>query len=635
MYVATRLSCLLLLISAGVTAQTPNSARQITPREQYRELLQSQAPTKQTLTPPNVAQLRAEDAEQPQQARFAAPMSTQINLAQSGQWTTLPDSSQVWRCEVQAEGAKGLILLFDAFQLAAGATVYANSGSVTLGPFTQADQTPSGEFTIGVLPGESAVLEYFLPKNSQHTGIISLNRVDYAYIEQSETSAQVWSSTGFGASATCNVNISCTQASAMQQEKKGIARILMIFNNGSAWCSGSLIGNTNGTDDPLFLTAHHCQILLSSPNFAQWTFYFDYEHSTCTNGPNEPASKTVVGCSRLAWRNETDMLLLRLNPIPPTIDIYYNGWSRSTTAPVSSTFIHHPLGDVKKFSADLQPALVEPGTINWGPGFGISPTNSHWKLVPDVGIFQSGSSGCPMFDQNKLIYGQLHGGIGDGCNITAAYFGMFNLSWNQGAAANARLRDWLDPQNTNPDNRVGYTRPLTISGQLTQWTGEPMANVKVALGGAKTDTVTTDAEGKYVIRNLSVGQNYTVRPVSNNDALNGLGTFDLVEISRHLLQLDTIATPWQLMAADANNNGNLSTFDVVELRKLILGVYTENLPLVPSWRFFPANTTFPNPQNPFSPNLPLQFIAINNLQGHSSNINFFGVKTGDMDMNAE
>jgi lysyl endopeptidase len=635
MHFATRLSVLLLFLATGVTAQIPGAAQRTAQLNQYREFLAATPLPDLALTPPNLAQLRAEDAAQPQQARFAAPITTQISLTQGGQWTTLPDSSRVWRTKVRADGAKGLILLFDIFRIPEGAIVYASSRNVTLGPFTVADQTPSGEFTIGVLPGESAVLEYFLPKNSINTGEISLNRVDYAYLEQSETQAQIWASTGFGASETCNVNINCSQAADFQQEKKGIARILMIFSNGSAWCSGSLIANTAGTDDPLFLTAHHCQILLSSPNFAQWTFYFDYEIAGCSNTTVEPTSKIVVGCSRLAWRNETDMLLLRLNPLPPTIDIYYNGWTRSETASTTSTFIHHPLGDVKKFSSDVQPAIVQPTTINWGTGFGTSPSNTHWKLVPDIGIFQSGSSGCPMFDQNKLIRGQLHGGSGSGCNITAAYFGMFHLSWDQGSTANARLKDWLDPAATNPATQNGYQRPFSISGQVAQWTGVPMANVRVALGGAKTDTVITDVNGNYVIRNLAAGQNYTVRPVSNIDPLNGLFTYDLVLISQHLIQSDTLATPWQLIGADANNNGNLSTFDVVELRKLILGVYPESLPNVPSWRFFPANTVFPVPENPFLNGLPAQFTTVNNLQAHIANINFKGVKTGDMDMGAE
>ncbi|MFN0014861.1 MAG: redoxin domain-containing protein [Saprospiraceae bacterium] len=76
----------------------------------------------------------------------------------------------------------------------------------------------------------------------------------------------------------------------------------------------------------------------------------------------------------------------------------------------------------------------------------------------------------------------------------------------------------------------------------------------------------------------------------NDSPLNGVSTFDLVLINRHVLGVEPFQHPWQHVAADANNSGTVSTIDIVELRKLILGIY-DTLPQVPSWVFSPAKDT--------------------------------------------
>mgnify|MGYP000861796849 CR=1 FL=1 len=78
-----------------------------------------------------------------------------------------------------------------------------------------------------------------------------------------------------------------------------------------------------------------------------------------------------------------------------------NRTAATNTLVPSSTFIHHPAGDIKKISMDNDPATIHTQTVNWGGVFGTSPANTHWRVIPDVGIYQPGSSGCPLFDPNK------------------------------------------------------------------------------------------------------------------------------------------------------------------------------------------------------------------------------------------
>lgn len=117
-------------------------------------------------------------------------------------------------------------------------------------------------------------------------------------------------------------------------------------------------------------------------------------------------------------------------------------------------------------------------------------------------------------------------------------------------------------------------------------------NLQIAVpGGASTNLQVTN--GKYSLENASglpVAPFYLATPNKNNDPLNGVSTFDLLQINKQILGIELFDKPWQFIAADANNSGTISTFDIVELRKLILGIY-DTLPNAPSWVFTPAQDT--------------------------------------------
>lgn len=68
--------------------------------------------------------------------------------------------------------------------------------------------------------------------------------------------------------------------------------------------------------------------------------------------------------------------------------------------------------------------------------------------------------------------------------------------------------------------------------------------------------------------------------------LEGVSIYDLVLISKHILGIESFINPFQIIAADANNSGIVTTFDIVELRKLILGIYNK-LPNNSSFRYVP------------------------------------------------
>ncbi len=189
--------------------------------------------------------------------------------------------------------------------------------------------------------------------------------------------------------------------------------------------------------------------------------------------------------------------------------------------------------------------------------------------------------------------------------------------------------------NCNPPDPVsvgGYVRtPLNvgIAGVAVPLEGTaPLVPPFSYFPGALTDSL-----GKYIYSSsIPVSSSLILTPLYDINPLNGVTTFDLVLISKHILGIEALGSPYKLIAADANKSGSITTFDIVELRKLILGIYQE-LPFAESWRFVPTSYVFPNPLNPFMPPFPEE-ISVASLGGNMNNANFVGIKTGDVNYTA-
>ncbi|MCC6283355.1 MAG: HYR domain-containing protein, partial [Saprospiraceae bacterium] len=148
-------------------------------------------------------------------------------------------------------------------------------------------------------------------------------------------------------------------------------------------------------------------------------------------------------------------------------------------------------------------------------------------------------------------------------------------------------------------------------------------------GAAFNQFVMTDQEGHYQFVNaVPMFSDYTLTPTKDNNPLNGVTTYDLVLISKHILGLEPLNTPYKMIAADANRSGSVTTFDIVELRKLILGIY-EDLPNNTSWRFVDGGYQFDNPANPFQNVFP-ENKTVSDIQGSLMTNDMVAIKIGDV-----
>ncbi len=166
---------------------------------------------------------------------------------------------------------------------------------------------------------------------------------------------------------------------------------------------------------------------------------------------------------------------------------------------------------------------------------------------------------------------------------------------------------------------------LTIAGEVRRPDGLPigMASVQAFANGALVANYITQSDGLYTF-SLSGGiVPDTIRVQKQTNPMNGVSTYDLVLISKHILQVHPLDDPWAVWAADANGSGTVTTSDMVAIRKVILNIEPAFPNGVQSWQFFPGNIVFGDPNNPWG--------SIS-YDPDADPYDFIGIKTGDVNM---
>ncbi|MGC6421021.1 MAG: trypsin-like peptidase domain-containing protein [Chitinophagales bacterium] len=367
--------------------------------------------------------------------RFGYNHDVTIDVLASCEWETT-STHEIGRLAIQSEGARSLNLIFSDFYLEQGVSffLYNESKNDVIGAFTSANNKSYRTFSTLPLPGDVLVLEINAPLGSRtELTAMQLETVTHAYKDLFTQSLDK----GLGQSGSCNVNVNCPEAAGWEDQRRSVARIVV---NGNDHCTGALINNTENDGTPYFLTANHCL----TGNVTNWVFWFNWESPTC-NPTQNSSYDGISGSTLLASCSSSDFALLELSQeVPLDYNPYYAGWSAENTAPTSAVGIHHPSGDIKKWSYDGDASV----SSEWG-GWGSSGTNTHWEVLDwDIGTTEGGSSGSPLFDQNQRIVGQLHGGAALCGNDFSDLYGKVAYSWDCQNQNSGRLDVWLDPSNT-------------------------------------------------------------------------------------------------------------------------------------------------------------------------------------------
>ncbi|MEP7197389.1 MAG: T9SS type A sorting domain-containing protein [Saprospiraceae bacterium] len=167
-----------------------------------------------------------------------------------------------------------------------------------------------------------------------------------------------------------------------------------------------------------------------------------------------------------------------------------------------------------------------------------------------------------------------------------------------------------------------------VCGKIVREDLMPVRAVNVELSGASAQTTTTDALGNYCFNAVPAG-NYTIKPQKTINPGNGVEIADIADLKGHLLQTYTIPTPYRLIAADVDNNKQITATDIAR----IIPTYKDKARVfvnVNSWRFVPKSYQFPNAANPFQSTFP-EVISVN-LTKDAIDLDFVGIKMGDLDL---
>ncbi len=400
----------------------------------------------------NLTQLAIEDEEDAANGnppRFGSPSQFNLNLTNSGIWRELDNGDRIWHLVIQGSSALSLNLLYKQFMLPENSTFFIYNSEMTqiLGAFTSLNNKGTnesiGKFATGLILDNEIILEYHEPRDVIGEGVIEIDWIvqGYRYINIAN----------FGDSGDCQVNVNCSpEGDDWQVEKNSVALILV---NGFRWCTGSLINNTLQNGTPYFLSANHCLDgwaltdtldAINNPDASYWQFYWNYESDSCANGIDFLPPSTT-GATVVANNSSSDFVLFELieNPLDlkPQPDLFFNGWDRQQPER-GGVGIHHPSGDIKKISTH---DTIPGSSGNFWSLFWVETENGY-------SVTEGGSSGSPLYNSNHRVIGQLQGGSFINCSEPSedlGRYGKFNVSWNNSTIPKRRLKDWLDPKDSD------------------------------------------------------------------------------------------------------------------------------------------------------------------------------------------
>jgi len=374
---------------------------------------------------------------------FAQPFDTIMNPKNSGKWYS-DGEVMVWQLRIRSVGAYSLNVIFGRFNLPENARLFligTKSGEIK-GAYTSANNSESHVLAIEPLDGDELLVQYEEPVGVTFPGEIEISRISHDFMNINASGPH----RPLGISGACNKNVNCVIASGTSEIRDAVCRLLI---EGTELCTGTLINNTKLDGTPYLLTAYHCVNTEAAANST--VFLFNYESPTCQSIDGD-VSHSLSGSSLKASFDSLDFAFVRLtNQVPFVYHPYFAGWNRMIQAPPSSMSIHHPKGDIKKVAIDKD----IPETASYSTKY---HSNAFWKILKwDNGVTEEGSSGGPLFDQNKQLIGTLTGGSAVCDSPINDYFEKFTLAWDYKKETSRQLKAWLDPNNSNVQSLNGFT----------------------------------------------------------------------------------------------------------------------------------------------------------------------------------
>jgi hypothetical protein len=423
--------------------------------------------------------------------RFAYPNFVELTPDNSGIMTVLDDGRLYWQLRIQSSGAYSLNVVFDRFQLRPGDSlfIYNSSGSYVLGALTAENNKKWGGLATAPVPGDELIIEWTGSKTGEDATKLKIGAINHDFLNI----FNVFSSKvgNFGDSGPCYTDLSCFDNDTYLQNGRSVCQVIV---DGTEYCTGTLLNNTNNDGTPYVLTAGHCLGSNISPESV--VFIFNYEVPQCQTFVDGSKLQSISGSDLRAFADQLDFALLEMSEYPPDyFRTYYCGWDLTSSPSGIVHSVHHPYGDVKKVAVSSG-APVEASYLATSSFGNTFLNNSHWKVAEWAdGTTEPGSSGAGLFLDNGAFIGSLSGGAATCSNPVNDYFVRLNKIWNYLPEDTARVDVWLNPSGEGLTSLPGYDPVGTdmmrishfpengtpevreITGQEGLWTGPNTLNI--------------------------------------------------------------------------------------------------------------------------------------------------------------
>jgi lysyl endopeptidase len=379
----------------------------------------------------------------------------EVSLA-SLDWRTDAGGGKSARIELASTGAAAMRVALVlqsappgvAFRFAGAADAVA-FGPVAAAAIAQAS-AQGGMFWTPVLAGETAVIEISADPDAVLDGaVLQLVRVSHMLAEGAQLrslSPAVQKATGIGAAGACEVDVACiapTNAAAASLAKS-VAKLQFVADNGRSFvCTGTLLNDSAQSFTPYLFSASHC--LESAAIARTLNTYWFYDATTCGSKTAPPYVHLTGGATLLGRSQDRDWSIVRLNETPPAGTLFA-AWRAAPIAvgtPIAS--LHHPEGDLGKWSAGKVT-----GDVFLDDAFVYS---GFTEVVWNQGVTEGGSSGGAVVTLAPAGgYYEVRGGLYAGassCSVPGApdYFSHLET-------ALPLMREYLTPNAANPTGTV-------------------------------------------------------------------------------------------------------------------------------------------------------------------------------------
>lgn len=238
-----------------------------------------------------------------------------------------------------------------------------------------------------------------------------------------------------------------------------------------------------------------------------------------------------------------------------------------------------------------------------------------------------------VFPQNRLYVNHMATGTNNGTSWSNACTNLHNAP--QAAQAGATV--WVKP--TSDTDAIPLCIP-EIGGTVEDELNATVDLVEVDIRNTSSPASclkATDSGCTGYATCVCGYDDYVITPSHNQNHLNGVSTYDMVLISKHILGVEYFPALWQRVAADADWSGTVNTSDIISIRKVILGIesiFDNDLsPHDASWRFYPETYTLPTPMQTNelpSPIFEDITVTVTSMGNSPLNLDFKAVKVGDI-----